>query len=71
MTFVTRPTLNAALAGYHIILIPPPLVGVLPGVTGIVPGPVNKTLLSFTCSMACGVTVLIPTLPVCAWAKIA
>jgi hypothetical protein len=43
-----------------------PLTGGLPGVASREEGPVNTTLLSFTCSMACGAVVLMPTLPICA-----
>jgi hypothetical protein len=62
---VTSPALNAALSGYHIILAPDPLAGGLLGV--LLRMPLNNTLLSFTCNMACGLLVLIPTLP---WAII-
>jgi hypothetical protein len=61
---LTCPTLKAALSGYHIILAPAPLTGGGPGSSGSVSGPVKTTLLSFTCSIAAGAVVLIPTLPI-------
>lgn len=60
--FITVPTLNAALSGYHIIRVPPPLTGGLPGIAGRGKSPVKTALLSFTCSCARGEEVLIPTL---------
>ena len=59
------PALNAALSAYHIILLPPPSTGGLPGVIGNTAEAENNTLLSVTCSLALGVVVPMPTLPVC------
>src|SRR6187200_3310793 len=64
---VMCPTRNAAKSAYHIIRIPGPVIGGSPiGKVGKA-GPVKTTLLSFTCNMAAGVSVLIPTLPTCAY----
>src|SRR4029079_1968944 len=57
----TLPARKAALFGYHIIRVPPPLTGGAPGVTCGFSGPVNNTLLSLTVSIASGRVVLIPT----------
>ena len=60
----TPPTLNAALSAYHIMRLPAPDKGGLPGVVAVVyPVALNTTLLSLTCSFASGVAVPIPTLP--------
>ena len=61
---VIPPTLKAALSGYHIILMPVPLTGGLPGL--MLESPLNNTLLSCTCSRAFGLLVLMPTFP---WAS--
>src|SRR4030095_3751024 len=63
---LTYPARKAALSGYHIILIPAPVTGGAPGDPGNEAAPVKTTLLSFTCNIAAGVAVLIPTFPTCA-----
>nr|WP_287424115.1 hypothetical protein [Candidatus Brachybacter algidus] len=55
------PARKDALSAYHIIRLPAPLTGGLPGEAGKTAAAVNNTLLSATWSRVTGVEIPIPT----------